>query len=202
MFLIQMTSSLARIVVIGHEMVESGRREDLAAAEQVSRSALGVGPVDRGVLVVKMQHEPELDAWVGQRDIDFPGFRQLERTDDIGMLIDVKDAPVLIVGRAMASAGDAQIGGLAGRGLLHQLQGWAVKRIDGDDHPFAMQSVPVPKIAGLGPQSLGEDQERASLADSARAPPRFTSCPAHRFSPAPLVAMSVNSSGARIGTAP
>ena len=118
------------------------------------------------------------------------------------MLIDVKDAPVFTVSRAMTSAGAAQVGGLTGRGSLHQSQGRAVERVDGDDRPFAMQSVPLPKVTGLGPQSLGEDQERASFAGSTRTPPRFTSCGAHQFSPAALVEMSVNSSGARIGTAP
>ena len=35
-FLVQLPSSLARVSMMGHELVESGRREDLAAAEEVS----------------------------------------------------------------------------------------------------------------------------------------------------------------------
>jgi hypothetical protein len=164
MFLVQLPRSLAGVPVAGQQTVERGRREDLAAAEQVSRGALRVGPVDRGALVLRMQHEPELDARVGQRDVDPPGLGEPQRTGDTGMLIDVEDAPVLTVGRAPASPGAALVGGLAGRGPLHQPQRRPVKGVDGEVRPFGVQPVPAPQVTGLGPQPLGEDKERASLA--------------------------------------
>jgi hypothetical protein len=110
-----------------------------------------------------MQHEPELDARVGQRDVDLPGFGEPQRTADVGMLIDVKDAPVLTEGRPPAPAGVAQVGGLAGRGPLHQPQGRPVKRGDGEVRPLAVQPVPViseiEKIRDRGPGTLGRLSE-------------------------------------------
>jgi hypothetical protein len=48
-----------------------------------------------------------------------------------------------------------------------------VKGIDVEDRPLTVQLVPAPQVTGLGPQPLGKDKERASLADGASAPLRL-----------------------------
>ena len=59
------------------------------------------------------------------------------------MLVDVKHAPVLVVGIPLSALGGTEICGALGGSRLDKLQRRPVELIDCDDHALTVQPVPV-----------------------------------------------------------
>lgn len=81
----------------------------------------------------------------------------------MGMLVDVEDAPVLVVGIPLPALGGTKISGALGGSRLDKLQRRPVKLIDCDNHTLPVHPVPVRQIDRLGLLPLGENQDRLPL---------------------------------------
>ncbi len=54
-------------------------------------------PLDVGSLIAEVKQGPQLEAWVGDGEVDRVRLREGSRLLEMGVLVDVEDAPDLVV---------------------------------------------------------------------------------------------------------
>ena len=164
---------------------------------------LSIVTVDGRVLVLKVKQEPEFYTWVRDADVDAGGRGELQRPGHVGMLIDIKDAPVFAISVTAAAPRRLEISRAPHGSLLDERQRRSVEVVNGDDDPLSVRPAPVREVDRLGLLAFCEDKDRMSLGRIGDSSLRLTAAfGAHPGLPVALSATSANSSAERIGVAP
>jgi len=108
----------ARILILAGEGSERGTRRRLAGIQVLRCFPLSVMAMYSRALILKVQQEPEFYARVRGTHADAGGGGQFQRPGDIGMLVDIKHAPILAVRVAAASPRRLDISRAPCSGLL------------------------------------------------------------------------------------
>ena len=161
------------------------------------RPSLHVMTTDPSGLVLDVQHEPEFNARVGDRDFDCALSRVVHGLLKMRVLVDVEHAPDLVeVGIPASRAPSSHVflrptdeGSGSHAGVCNV-----------NDHLVSVETSPPGQIMGLRYLALGEDPE-----DAPRFPPDMVASrePAGRLYHGPVASVtSWNSAGSSTGTAP
>jgi hypothetical protein len=138
------------IFVAADEFDKGSGRGHLRASEQIRRDLLNLAPVQVSGLILEVKQEPQLDAWITDRDADLRHSGELQCPVHVGMLVDVEHTPVLVIGIPLSALGGTEISGSLGGSRLDELQRRPMKLIDYDDHTLPVRPVPVRQIDRLG----------------------------------------------------
>jgi hypothetical protein len=141
--LLQLLRANSRLIVVFSEPTKRCGCGYLAAAEHLGRHALHLTPVDKRVLILEMQQKPQLYARIRHGNVDAVIRSQFDGILNFRMLVDVEDTPVLVVGVAASTACLTKILRPCRHRLFDNPQWGSVKWVNGDDHPLAVQAVPM-----------------------------------------------------------
>lgn len=205
MLLVEEAGPHNRFIGVSGQDVESIGCQRLAAAEQVPSSALCRRPVEVGRLILEMEDEPQLDAGVRDCELDPVAPRQVNCLLEVRVIIDIEDAPDLVVRPPPRTASLQSVSALSSYRLLDELERAAMITSDRDQGSLSAPLRPVGDIPLLGSFSFDEDQEFPSDGVSGNAPPRWTTGSPWAQERLPDVISSVtaaNSWRERIGVAP
>ena len=94
-----LSSSIARFLsfrVVLLQQTKCRRSEGLARAEVLFCETLRLMSADRRRPSLKVEKEPQFDAWIGDCDFDLVAVGLVDRCRDIGVLVDIEHAPILV----------------------------------------------------------------------------------------------------------
>lgn|SRR5215218_366404 len=160
---------------------------------------LGYIALDIGGLLDEVEEEPKLDARVRNSQVDLVTASQLDRLVESRVLIDIKDAPHLIVRPTATSPSILLVYRLGVGCLLNQRHWSSTKLVDLNVDLIAKSAVPKPQVLLLRYRSLYEDQQLSSVR-----PRRDRSARAGHYSSVPPAGSAICSSTRRetMGTPP
>lgn len=181
-------------------------RQVLVTLEQPLGILLRLAPVNAPGTALKVEHKPQLNARVRERDVDAVGCGRIESLVEVRMLVAIEDAPILVTRTTKAATLIALVLLALLDGFFDESSRRAVEVVDGDDDLISVFPKPVIDVVGFGAPSLGEDIE-AAVGDPSRR--RRAGSPSLRFpslnqgvAVATRSAASANPPSMRIGRAP
>ncbi len=134
-------------------------RKSFFAAQVLSRSSLSTGALDVRTLRFKMEEEPELDAGVRDCQTDPLLSGKLDGLFEARMLVNIEDAPDLIVGAAATSALGPLVGRLGSSGSLNKRHWRSAKIVNLNIDTAAVATVPVSQVLLLGHTTLNKNKK-------------------------------------------
>ena len=102
-FLVEVLGSLCRALVPAFEFSERRRRQILVAVRQSPCATLDRMSINVRRLILEVQNQPELDAWIGECEMDPVAPRKGTSFVKVRMVVAVEDTPGLIVGAPLAA---------------------------------------------------------------------------------------------------
>ena len=128
-------------------------------AEQLSASSLDVLTIDMGALVLCMENEPQLDARVRHGEVDAVLLREPACFGEVGMLVDVHNAPVAVVAGAASASFVLEAPVAFGDGVSHDRVRCPMAIVDDHGDSFAVIAVEVGEVDHFGCLAFGEDED-------------------------------------------
>ena len=128
---------------------------------------------DRRCPILEVDEEPQFDAWVGDCDLDLVAAGLVDRCRDIGVLVDIEHAPVLVRRpgcRAALSPPGRGLPLLPGCGPVDERCGHAVEVVHDHAHACPMFPVPVVDVVDFRFASFGENDDHRQVVGLTRRP--------------------------------
>jgi hypothetical protein len=191
MFRIQSNRPGFRGIVSLSERVERGVAKTLLAAEKIAGAPLCYSAIDVGRLIFEMKDEPELDAWIRNRDVYPVRFGLRDRGKQVRMRVLVKYAPDFIPRRAAPPPLFALSFAFRRNRVIDQCHRNPMLVGDNDSDLSPISPMPVHDVLLFGAHPLDEDEQLAldlCTRDRSRWP-RGTTARSHRV-PLPVAISS------------